>query len=99
MHSAYNPELAAQTTDRTKPAPDPQQSALRGMCHFFSAELPPQSLVELQFQDRLCNDTRSVQQPIMAGFRSQVCRLVKLNLRDCLRPGIRQQAAAYKPTL
>ncbi len=44
---------------------------------FYSAGLPPQCLVELQFRDRLCIDTRIVQQPIMPGFRSQVCRLVK----------------------
>ena len=47
------------------------------MCHLYNAGLPPQCLVELQFQDRLCIDIRIVQQPIMPGFRSQVCRLVK----------------------
>ena len=35
------------------------------MCHLYSAELTPQCLVELQFRDRLCIDTRIVQQPIM----------------------------------
>jgi len=43
----------------------------------YSAGLPPQCLVKLQFRYRLCIDTRIVQQPIMPGFRSQVCRLVK----------------------
>ena len=46
------------------------------MCHLYSAGLPPQCLVELQFQDRLCIGTRIVQQPIMPGFRCQVYRLV-----------------------
>ena len=57
------------------------------MCHLYSARLPPQCLVELQFWDRLCIDTGVVQlrYPIMPRFRSQVCRLVKLNLRDCLK--------------
>ncbi len=99
MHTAYNPELAAHTTRRTTPVPDPHQSALRRMCHLYSAGLPPQCLVELQFRDRLCIETRIVPQPFMPSFRSQVCRLVKLNLRDCPKPGIKQQAAAYKPTL
>ena len=85
LHNAYNPDLADYTTHRTKPAPDPHQSALRHLCHFYSAGLPPQCLVELQFRDRLCIDTRIVQQPIMPGFRSQVCRLVKLKFRDCLK--------------
>ena len=48
------------------------------MCHLYGVGLPPQCLVELQFWDRLCIDTRIVQQPIMSGFRSQVCRLFKL---------------------
>ena len=51
----------------------------------YSAGLPPQCLVELQFRYRLCIDTRVVQQPIMPGFRCQVCRLVKLKSRDCLK--------------
>ena len=37
------------------------------MCHLYSAGLPPKSLVELHFQDRLCIDIRIVQQPIMPG--------------------------------
>ena len=77
MHTACNPESAAHTSHRTKPAPDPHQSTLRRMYRFCSAGLQPQCLVELQFQDRHCIDTRIVQQPIMPGFRSQVCRLVK----------------------
>ncbi len=78
MHNTYNPELANHTTHRTTPAPDPHQPTLRRMCHSCSAGLPPQCLVELQFRDRLCIGTHIVQQPIMPGFRSQVCRLVKL---------------------
>ena len=53
------------------------------MCHLCSAGLP-RCLVKLQFRDRLCIDTRIVQQPIVPGFRSQVCRLVKLKFRDRL---------------
>ncbi len=41
MHTACNPDLAARTTHRTKPAPGPHQSTLRRMCHLFSAGLPP----------------------------------------------------------
>ena len=33
MHTAYNPELTAHTTHRTKPAPDPHQSILRRASH------------------------------------------------------------------
>ena len=38
------------------------------MCQLYSAGLLPQCLAVLQFQDRLCIDTRFVQQPIIAGF-------------------------------
>ena len=38
------------------------------MCHSYSAGLPPQCLVVLQFRDRVCIDTRIVQQPIMPSF-------------------------------
>ena len=85
MTNAYNPDLADHTTSRTKPAPDPHQPTLRRMYHLYRAGLPPQCLVELQFRDRLCIDTRIVQQPIMHGFRSQVYRLVKIKFRDCLK--------------
>ena len=85
MHIDYNPDLADHTTHLTTPVPDPHQSTLRRMCHLHSAGLPPQCLVQLQFPDRLCIDTRNVQQPIMPGFRSQICRLVKLKFRDCLK--------------
>ena len=47
------------------------------MYHLYSAGLLPQCLVELQFRDRLCIDTRIVQQPIVPSFRYQVCHLVK----------------------
>ena len=42
------------------------------MYRFCSAGLQPQCLVELQFRDWLCIDTRIVQQPLISGFRSQV---------------------------
>ena len=95
MHNACNPELAAHTTRRTTPAPDPHQTTLRRMCHLFSAGLP-QCLVKLQFRDRLCIDTGVVQQPIMPGFRFQVCRLVKLKFRDQLTPCCELQSAAVQ---
>ena len=76
MHTACNTDLVANTTYRTKPAPDPHQSALRRMRQFCSTGLQPHCLFELQFRDRLCIDTRIVHHPIMPGFRSQVCRLV-----------------------
>ena len=100
MRTAYNTDLVAHTTRRTTPVPDPHQSTLRRMCHLFSAGLPPQCLVELQFRDQLCIDTCIVQQPIMPGFRSQVCRLVKLKFRDQLTPCCELQSAAVQtPTL
>ena len=66
------------------------------MCHFYIAGLPPQFLVELQFWDRLCIETRIVQQPIMPSFRCQDCRLVKLNLRDCLKHRIQSSQPLRK---
>ena len=77
------------TTHHTKPAADPHLPTLRRMRHICSAALPPQCLVELQFRDRLCIDTRNVHQPIMPGFRCQICRLVKLKFRECLKPRFR----------
>ena len=85
MDTAHNPDLAAHTTRRTKPAPDPHLSTLRRMCDLYSAGLPPHCLVKLQFRYRLCIHTRIVPQPIMPGFRSPVRRLVKLKFRDCLK--------------
>ena len=65
------------------------------MCHFYNAGLPPQCLVKLQLWDQLCIDTCIVQQPIMPGFRSQVCRLFKLKFRDC--PNTASGAASCWP--
>ena len=82
MHTAYNPDLADHTTHRTKPAPDPRSAT----CAISTAQdYHPNFLVETQFRVRLCIHTGIVQQPIMPGFRSQVCRLVKLKFRDCLK--------------
>jgi len=70
-HSTYfhrSRSTYAGTGSTTQSAPDPNQSALRHMCHLFSAELPPHCLVKLKFWDRLCIDTRNVQRPIMPGF-------------------------------
>ena len=50
--------LADRTTHRTTPVPNPHQSMLRRMCHFDSAGLPPQCLVELQFRDWLSAQVR-----------------------------------------
>ena len=91
MHTAYNPDLADHTTHHTTPARGPHQSTLRRMCHLYSAGLPPHCLVKLQFRYRLCIHTRIVQQPLMSGFRCQVCRLVKLNFRDCLKHRFRSR--------
>ena len=96
MHNAYNTDLAARTTRRTTPVPYPHQSTLCRMGHLYSAGLLPQCLVELQFWDRLCIDTRIVPQPIMPGFRSQVCRLVKLKFMDCLKHRFRSSQPPRK---
>ena len=66
------------------------------MCHLFSAGLPPQCLVELQFRDRLCIDIRIVQQPIMPGFHCHAFRLLKLKFRDCLKHRFRSSQPLRK---
>ena len=96
MHYACNPDLADHTYRRTTPMPDPHQSMLRRICHLYIAGLLPQCLVELQFWDRLCIDTCNVHQPIVPGFRSQVCRLVKLKSRDCLKHRFRSSQPLRK---
>ena len=96
MHTAYYMELAVHTIHRTTPAPNPLQSTIRHISHFYSVRLPPQCPVELQFWDRLCIDTRIVQQLIMPGFRSKVCRLVKLKFRDCLKHRFRSSQPLRK---
>ena len=58
---------------QTKPLTAPRQRLIhtnpaRRLCKFHSAGLPPQCLVKLQFRDRLCIDTRIMQQPIMTSF-------------------------------
>ena len=86
MHNTYNPDLADHTTHRTKPAPDPQQSALRRMCHSYSAGLPPQSLVVLKLQDRLCIDPRIVQQPINPALYCAPTRMPACTAKPPLCP-------------
>ncbi len=79
-HSKYlrrSRSTYAGTGSTTLAAPASIQPARRRMCHLYSAGLTPHCLFELQFWDRLCIDTRIVHHPIMPGFRSQVCRLVK----------------------
>ena len=71
-------DLISQRDHETPPIASAPLPTLRCMCHLYSAGLPPQCLVELQFRDRLCIDTRIVQQPIMPGFRCQAFHLVKL---------------------
>ena len=66
------------------------------MCHIYRGGLPPQCLVELQFRDRLCIDISIVQQPIMPGFRCQVCRLVKLKFRNGLKHRLRSSQPLRK---
>ena len=90
----------AGTGSTTLAAPASCQPARRRMCHRYSAGLQPQFLVELQFWDRLCIETRMVQQPNMPGFRCQVFRPVKLKFRDQLTPCCELQPAAVQtPTL
>ena len=67
------------------------------MCHLYSAELPPQCLVELQFRDRRSTQFHSVHQRIMSFFPLQVCRLVKLELRNCLELNVRRIQQRRKP--
>ena len=62
MHCAYKTELFYHTNRRTTPAPDPHLPTLRRMCHLYSAGLPPQCLVKLQFQHRLCAQVRMLDQ-------------------------------------
>ena len=50
----------------------------RCMCHFDSAGLPPQCLVELQFRDWLSAQVRRVLQRTMGCFDLQVCLLDRL---------------------
>ena len=69
--------MAAHNGHRSAPAPDPFLSTLRRLCHSYSVGLPIQCLIKLQVQDQLCIRTRIAHQPIMPGFRCQVCRLVK----------------------
>jgi len=52
-HDVYKTALLVHTIHRTTPAPGPHQSTLRPLCHLYSAKLPPQGLVKLQFRDRL----------------------------------------------
>ena len=74
MHSNCNTDLEDHTNPRS------------ATCAVYSAGLPLQFLIELQFRELLSIDTRMVQQPIMPGFRCQISRLVKLKFRDCLKP-------------
>ena len=75
MHTAYNTALADRTTHRTTPVPNPHQSKLRRLCHLYSAGLPPQYLVELQFRDWLSAQVRRMLQRTMGCFDLQVCLL------------------------
>ena len=47
---------------RSPPAPNPHHSTLRRMCHPYSAELPPQCLVKLQFRGRHSAQVRMLDQ-------------------------------------
>jgi len=62
MHNACNPDLAAHTTRRTKPASDPHPHTLRRMCHLYIAGLPPHCLVKLQFRELLYAQVRMLDQ-------------------------------------
>ena len=58
---------------RTTPAPDPHQSTLRRMCHFYNAGLPPQCLVKLQLRDRLRAQVRRLDQAHITPTDSVEC--------------------------
>ena len=76
------PASAALNIQCALPAAARRLPMQRCVCHYCSAELPTQSLIKLEFRDRLCirmrMRTRINHQPIMPGC--QVCRLVKLQL-------------------
>ena len=78
LHIFDTPALAVHNSHRTLAAPEPYRHTLRQMCHLRSAGLQPQSLIKLQFRDRLCSGTREERPLIMSCFRHKVCRLVKL---------------------
>ncbi len=78
------PASAALNIQCASQAAVPRLPKLRRVCHYCSAGLPTQRLIKLQLRDRLCFRTRTGHQPIVHGFRCQVCRLVKLQLGDCL---------------
>ena len=60
------------------------------MCHFCSAHLQPNCLIKLQFQDLLCTHAHTEQQLITPDISGQVCRLVKLKFRNCLKHRFRR---------
>ena len=88
LHIVFNPASAVLNIQCAPQAAVPRLPKLRRVCHYCSAGLPSQRLIKLHLRDRLCirtrTGTRISHQPIVHGFRCQVCRLVKLQLGDCL---------------
>ncbi len=84
LHNVFNVTSAVICIQRAPPVAGPRLPKLRRVCHFCGAELPAQRLIKLQIRNRLCIRTRISHQSIMAGFRFEVCRLVKLQPGDCL---------------
>ncbi len=84
LHNVFNSESAVLAIQCALQAARPRLLTLRRLCHYCSAELPTHRLIKLQFRDRLCMRTSISHQPIMPGFRCQVCRLIKLKFGDSL---------------
>ncbi len=88
----YKPASAVLNIQCALAAAAPRVPMLHRPCHSLGAGLPTQCLIKLQLRDRLCirMRTRISHQPIVPGFRCQVCRLVKINFGNCLYHGGRQ---------
>ena len=71
LHRLFKTASAALNIQGAPPAAGPRLLTLRRVCHSYSAELPTQRLIKLQFRDWLCirMRTRISHQPIVSGFR------------------------------
>ena len=78
LHNVFSSASAALNIQCTLPAATPRLPTQRRMCHYYSAELPTQRLIKLQFRDRLRIRTHRGRPLIIPGFRCQVCRLVSI---------------------
>ena len=69
------PASAALNIQCALPAAAPRLLTLRRVCHSYSAGLPSQRLIKLQFRDRLRIRTHRGRPLRIPGFRCQVCHL------------------------